>query len=122
MIGSPNDGASEMRTVRGTTVRYTFGPKCSRTSRSTCTASRVRASYIVSTMPRTSSSGLRFDFTSATLRRSWPETLERVVLALDRDDHVVRGGEAVDGQQPERRRAVDQGEVVVVPRALRAPA
>ena len=28
MIGCPNDGASEMRTVRGTTVRYTFGPKC----------------------------------------------------------------------------------------------
>ena len=25
MIGSPNDGASEIRTVRGTTVRYTFG-------------------------------------------------------------------------------------------------
>ena len=25
MIGCPNDGASERRTVRGTTVRYTFG-------------------------------------------------------------------------------------------------
>ena len=35
-------------------------------------ASLVRASYIVSTMPRTSSVGLRFDFTSATLRSSWP--------------------------------------------------
>src|SRR3954469_23252229 len=36
------------------------------------------------------------------------------VLALDRDDDLVRGGEGVDGQQPEARRRVDADEVVVV--------
>ena len=41
------------------------------------------------------------------------EALHRVVLRLDRDDHAVRGDEAVDGQQPEVRRAVDQDVVVV---------
>ena len=34
------------------------------------------------------------------------------VLALERDDHVVRGHEGVDGDQAERRRAVDQDVVV----------
>ena len=119
VTGCPNDGASEMRTVRGTTVRYTLEPKCARTSRSTCSASFVRASYIVSTMPRTSSAGIEVRLHQRDVAQQLPETLERVVLALDRDDHVVRGGQAVDGQQPERRRAVDQREVVVEPRDLR---
>ena len=121
MIGCPNDGASEIRTVRGTTVRYTLAPKCARTSRSTCSASLVRASYIVSTMPRTSSAGLRFDLHQRDVAEQLAQTLERVVLALDRDDHVVGRGEPVDRQQAERRRAVDEGEVVVV-RAIVASA
>ena len=60
-----------------------------------------------------------------------PDHLERVlelqqaahrqVLALDRDDHLVRGGERVDRQQPEARRRVDADEVVVVARPPRAP-
>jgi hypothetical protein len=36
------------------------------------------------------------------------EALQRVVLALDRDQHLVRRDERVDRQQPERRRAVDE--------------
>ena len=42
------------------------------------------------------------------------ETLECVVLALDRDEHLARGDERVDRQQPERRRAVDEDVVVRV--------
>ena len=64
---------------------------------------------------------MRFDFTERDVAQELAQTLERVVLALDRDEHVVGGREAVDGQQAERRRAVDQGEVVVVASALRAP-
>ena len=45
----------------------------------------------------------------------------REVLALDGDDHLVRGGQRVDRQQPEARRRVDADEVVVVARPRRAP-
>ena len=42
------------------------------------------------------------------------EALQGVVLGLDRDDHAVRRDEAVDGQEPEGRRAVDDHPVVAV--------
>ena len=44
------------------------------------------------------------------------QALHRVVLRLDRDDHAVRGDQAVDGQQAEVRRAVDQRVVVALPK------
>ena len=49
-------------------------------------------------------------------------TLERVVLALDRDQHLGGRHERIDGQQSERRRAVDEDvvEVEVVQLAQRA--
>ena len=72
MIGCPNDGASDSRTVRGTTLRHTLSPKCSRTSVATWSASLVRASYMTSTMALTSSAGFRFFWTRSTLRSSWP--------------------------------------------------
>ena len=37
-----------------------------------------------------------------------PQPLERVVLALDGDEHLVAGDERVQGQQPQGRRAVDE--------------
>ena len=40
--------------------------------------------------------------------------LEGVVLALDRDQHLGRGHERVDGEQAQRRRAVDEDVVEVV--------
>ena len=46
------------------------------------------------------------------------QALHRVVLRLDRDDHAVRRDEAVDRQQAEVRRAVDQHVVVDVDLAL----
>jgi hypothetical protein len=42
------------------------------------------------------------------------EALEGVVLALERQQHGVGGGECVQGQQPEGGRAVDQHVVVAV--------
>ena len=51
---------------------------------------------------------------------SWVRPFQRVVLALDRDQHGVGAGEGVHGQQPERRRAVDEDPVPGV--ALRGDA
>ena len=42
------------------------------------------------------------------------EALQCEVLGLDRDDHAIGGDERVDGQRPERRRAVEDREVVAV--------
>jgi len=47
-----------------------------------------------------------------------PEPLQRVVLALDRDQHRRRRGEAVDRKQAERGRAVEQHIVVVIGHAV----
>ena len=44
------------------------------------------------------------------------QALERVVLALDRHEHAVGRRERVHGQRPQRGRAVDEDEVVAVPR------
>src|SRR5207248_955107 len=49
------------------------------------------------------------------------ETLECVVLALDRHENLAGRGQAVDGQQPERRRAVDQGEVELTGAVVEGP-
>src|SRR4029078_12301378 len=40
------------------------------------------------------------------------QTLERVVLALDWNDHAIACGEGIHGQQPKRGRAVDDHPVV----------
>ena len=50
------------------------------------------------------------------------DALEGEVLGLGRDQRVVGGDERVDGQQPERRRAVDQDQVVFAARPRRARA
>ena len=41
------------------------------------------------------------------------QAFERVVLALHRDQHAVRGAQAVQREQRQRRRAIEQDEVVV---------
>src|SRR5216683_4764272 len=40
------------------------------------------------------------------------QTLQRVVLALHRDDHAVAGGEGVHGEEAQRRWAIDDDGVV----------
>ncbi len=47
-----------------------------------------------------------------------PEAFQGVVLALDGHEHLVRGSQAVDRDQPQRGRAVDEGEVEVPGHAL----
>jgi hypothetical protein len=42
------------------------------------------------------------------------QAFERVVLALDRDQELVGRGEGVHGEQPERRRTVNEDRVVLV--------
>jgi hypothetical protein len=43
------------------------------------------------------------------------QTLERVVLALERNEHGIGGGEPIEGEEAEGRRAVDQDEVELIP-------
>ena len=88
--------------------------KCVRTSSATCAASRVRPSYIVSRIVETCSPGLRCALIISMFFSSWPTALQRVVLALDRDEHLGGGDEGVDGEQAEAGRAVDED--VVQPR------
>ena len=42
------------------------------------------------------------------------EAFERVVLALDRNEDAVRRREGIHGEQPERRRAIEQNVVVFI--------
>ena len=99
----------------------TSSPKCRRTSRSTSAARRVRPSTIVIRTPAIASRGLSRALIEVDRLHELREALERVVLGLHRHDHAVGRGERVDGQRPERRRAVEEDEVeaVGVPRAPR---
>ena len=93
MIGWPKLGASDSRTVRGTTVRITLSPKCSRTSRTTWSASFVRASYITQTIVLTVQRRVQVASDQIDVAEQLAETLQGVVLALDRDEHLRRGGQ-----------------------------
>ena len=44
------------------------------------------------------------------------QPLERVVLGLDRDQHLIRGDHDIESHQPQRRGAVDQDDIDVVAR------
>ena len=73
----------------GCVVRSTVVAKCVRTSSATCAASRVRASYIVSSTVETCSPGLRCALTISMLLQQLADPLQGVVLALDRDEHLA---------------------------------
>ena len=122
MTGSPNEGASESRTERGITVLQTLSPKWLRTSLTTWSESFVRPSYIVRTIVDSSSVGLRLDPHEVDAPQQLAESLEGVVLALDRDEHLGGRGQAVHGDQTERRRAVDEDEVEARRPSSRSPA
>ncbi len=47
-----------------------------------------------------------------------PQPFQRIIFALDRDQQCVGGRQRVDGQQAERRRAIDQKKIVVAQRRL----
>ena len=93
---------------------HTLSPKWSRTSCTTWSASLVRASYMTSTMVLSSSGRVQVLLHQLDVAQELAQALQGVVLALDRDQHLGGRGQAVDGQQAERGRAVDEHEVVVV--------
>ena len=66
----------------------------SRTSSATCSASLVRASYMVRTMVETSSVGVEVGRDQVDVAQELAQALEGVVLALDRDEHLVGRGQA----------------------------
>ena len=67
----------------------TLGPKWVRTSAATWSASFVRPSYMVSRMVLTSRLGLRCALIISMLLQQLAEPLQRVVLALDRDQDLL---------------------------------
>ena len=104
----------------GSRCRDTASAECRRTSAATSADRFVRPSYIVSTTP---SSRGRVEVVADEIdgREQLGQSLQGVVLALDRDEHGIGGGQRVDGQQAERRRAIDE-DVVVVGRGPRGRA
>ena len=121
MIGWPNDGASESRTDRGTIGAQHL-------------VAEVVAHLADDLIGELGAGVVHHAHDRADLERrvevapdevdvaqQLPETLERVVLALDRDEHLAGRAEAVDGQQAERRGAVDEDVVVVVEHGLDRP-
>ena len=86
----------------------TCSGKCSRTSSTTWLARLVRESYMVSRIVETRELRIEVPLDELDVVEQLAEPLERVVLALDRDEHLARRHERVDRQQAERRRAVDE--------------
>ena len=114
MIGWPNEGASESRTVRGTTVRQHL-------------VAEVLANLLDDLIGQLGAGVVHDAHDRRHLERrveiapdqidvaqQLAETLERVVLALNRNEDFVGGVEAIDGEQAERRGTVDQHVVVVI--------
>ena len=64
-------------------------------------------------MPITSSAGFEVGVDLLDRVDEVRQAFEREVLALHRHDDAVRAGQAVEGQQAEAGRAVDEDEVVV---------
>ena len=72
----------------------------------------VRASYIVSSDAVDLEARVEALADASNRVHQLAQALQGVVLGLDRDQHPVRGGQRVHGQQAERRRAIDQDPVV----------
>ena len=89
-------------------VRSTSLPKWLRTSSATWEASRVRPSYMVSRIVETCSVGVEVPPHQVDVAQQLAQALQRVVLALDRDEHLGAGDQRVDRQQAQRGRAVDE--------------
>ena len=107
-----SDGASASRMLRGMMVRNTLSPKCmiscALTLRSRgCSAGRTSCAGC----PRSRAPDSRRRGSARSCRQQRRQALERVVLALHRDQHAVRGDQRVDRQHVERGRAVDEDDV-----------
>ena len=99
MIGLPKLGASARRVVLGITVSNTVSPKCWRTSATTFWESRVRASGLPDLLEDAGDHG---------------HALEGEVLALQGHDEAVGRREGIEGEDSQRRGAIEQDDVVSV--------
>ena len=113
-IGSPWLGASESRTLRGMTVSYTRSPRC---------VARFGGDVRGQVRP-----GVEHGQDDPVEREARVEmvadeidggeqlgqTLECVVLTLERDEDRIGGGQGIDGQETERWRAIDEDDVVAI--------
>ncbi len=112
MMGCPNEGASESRTVRGTTVLHAVA--------------EVRPDFLHDLIGELGPGvvhdkddrghlerGVEAFADELDVTQQLAQTLECVVLALDRDDHFAGGREPVHRQQTKGGRTIDQHEVVV---------
>ena len=116
MIGLPKLGASARRMFRGMTVSNTCLPKYSRASAGDLSAERLsRASYIVSSTPSIPELLVDVSLHEVDGIEKLGQSFERVVLALHRNQQCVSCRKHVDGDQAQRRRAVDQDVVVAIP-------
>ena len=121
-MGCPKEGASDSRTLRGITTRQTRSEKCSRD--------------LVGHVDREPGPGVvhgqhdgrdlerlvQVGRDQVHVAQELAQTLEGVVLALNGDEHLVRRGQAVDRDEAEGGRAVDEDEVEVVDDRVDAPA
>ena len=99
----------------GSPCRRRDRPRCRRTSAATSADRFVRPSYIVRTTPLMDELGVEVIANEIERGEQLGQSFQGVVLALQRDEHRIGGGQGVDGQQSERRRAVDEHVVVVGP-------
>ena len=95
----------------------TWSPRCRRTSALTSAERVVRASIHRQHDALELQRGIEVVADEVDGGHQLPEALEGVVLALDRDEHAVGGGEGVDGEQAQGRWAVEE-DVVVAARPI----
>ena len=92
------------------TVSKTISGKCSRSSRSTSWARRVRSSCMVISNPGHVERRVQLAADHPQRVEELDQPLERQVLGLDRHDHPVGGDQRVDADRAERGRAVEDGD------------
>ena len=120
-----SDGRRQLRAGRGSaprrgapTAARTCGRRASRSGGAPpprpAAARRVRPSTIVRRTPPMREARVEPHPDQLDRLHELREALERVVLRLHRHEHAVGRGERVHGERPERRRAVEEDEVVLV--------
>ena len=116
----PYEGASARRMLRGMMVWKTWSGKYLRTSLTTSVARWVRPSIHGQDHAAHFQLGEKGRAHAGDGLGELAQPFQRQIFALHRDDDAIaRGDQPVDGQQAERRRAVDQNVIVAVCRWAR---
>ena len=108
VIGSPATVASGNFTVRLMTVWNTWSPNASTTPGQHLAAVQRAASYMVGQDAVDLQVGVEPVLDLLDRVHEQGDAAQGEELALQRDDHAVRGGQRVDGEQAERGLAVDE--------------